>query len=113
MGKIPCFLPDKQGRQCPGFRERHPSRTSAPPFFKALRTGCLFCWDYRLASVGTRPDFLSIEVLERYLGQKERPVSGPCSLTGKMRGSTSLAPRLLLPLKIHLSFRQIHKLAQC
>lgn len=44
MGKIPYFLPDKQGRQCPGFRERHPSRTSDPPFFKALRMGCPFCW---------------------------------------------------------------------
>ncbi len=49
--------------------------------------GCLFYWGYGLASVGAPPDFLSIEVLERYLGVKERPVSGPCSLTGKMGGS--------------------------
>lgn len=50
--------------------------------------GCLFYWGYGLASVGAPPDFLSIEVLERYLGQKERPVSGPCSLMTKIAGST-------------------------
>ena len=87
MGKIPCFYPDKQGRQCLGFRERQPSRTAAPPFKKAPRMGCLFYWDYGLAAVGALPDFLSIQVLERYLGSKERPFFGPCSLTGHLGGS--------------------------
>lgn len=64
MGKNPCFYPDKQGKQRLGFRERKPSRTPAPPFFKALHTECLFCWDYGLAAVGALPDFLSIQVLE-------------------------------------------------
>ena len=49
--------------------------------------GCLFYWDYGLAAVGALPDFLSIQVLERYLGSKERPFFGPCSLTGNLGGS--------------------------
>ena len=58
-----------------------------PPFKKASYKRCLFCWDYGLAAVGALPDFLSIQVLERYLGSKERPFFGPCSLTGNLGGS--------------------------
>ena len=68
MGKISCFYPDKQGRQCPGFRERKPSRTAAPPFFKALRKGRLFCWVAFPSLVGVLCLFLSVWVIECFCG---------------------------------------------
>lgn len=58
-----------------------------PPFFKALRKGRLFYCGVGWIFDGARLGFSFIQVLEWYLGVKERPVSVPCSLTGKFGGS--------------------------
>ena len=74
--------------------------------------GCLFCWLVFPTPDGARLGFSFIQVLEWYLGSKERPFFGPCSLTGNLGGSTSLAPHLFLLCKIHLAISKIHKLPQ-
>ena len=57
MGKISCSFPDKQGIGHTGFRAAIPSNMPAPPFFKALRTECLFCWLIGCTSDGVWPGF--------------------------------------------------------
>lgn len=84
MGKIPCFLPDKQGTLHTRSKMYPQSLLRAPLFFKALRMECLFYCGVGWMFDGKRLGFLSIQVLEWYLWKRTRPSLGPCSLTGNL-----------------------------